>query len=107
MNSVLDRYRSRANQAIGGELPAGSLTYSRDLSPGSVFHAMLDGELVKVIAEGNISGWSPSFRVVLGTGQTGWVPESALTVIDPIVLPIDPSSRGFTRSGESGPANRN
>ena len=52
-------------------------------------HAIFEGELVRVIGQGDAEGMSPVSQVVDATGKSGWVPASKVRIIDPRFLPND------------------
>jgi hypothetical protein len=51
-------------------------------------HAELQGEAVRILATGDVTGFSPSYLLVDQEGYTAWVPLSEVRIIDPNFMPI-------------------
>ncbi len=49
---------------------------------------MLDGQPVRIIATGNVPGFSPGYLVIDEEGESTWVPLAETQVTDPNFLPV-------------------
>lgn len=56
-------------------------------------HAELQGEPVRIIATGDVTGFSPSFLIVDQDGKTAWVPMREISIVDPNYLPLPDGGR--------------
>lgn len=54
----------------------------------SPIHATADGEHVRVVAFGDLPGYSPAYLCVDKTGDSVWVPMEQIKIIDPNALPL-------------------
>ena len=77
---------SEAPRATGAARPHGNVT-DAVLIPNPI-HAELQNERVRVIAFGNVEGFSPGALVTDETGETLWVPLEDLRITDPNYRPM-------------------
>lgn len=90
MDSVLQRQQQRG-YAPTTTVPSSGVTERSvtDVSQCETpIHGTLDGQGVRIMALGNVTGFSPGFLCVDETGYPAWVPLAAVRITDPNFLPI-------------------
>lgn len=57
-------------------------------------HAIFEGELCRITHAGDAEGMSPCYNVVDSQGQSAWVPQSQVRIVDQDYLPITQEALG-------------
>jgi hypothetical protein len=93
MSIIADRRRQQSQpygegtaRAVGTTRPHGNVT-DAVLVPNPI-HAEIQNERVRVIAFGNVEGFSPGALVTDEAGDTLWVPLEELRITDPNYRPM-------------------
>lgn len=89
------REQGRQRQQPEAALPEGTVTHIETFT--TPIHGAVDGEPVRILGTGNVTGFSPGYLVVGQNGETAWLPMSEVRVIDPNFLPLMPSASGLKR----------
>lgn len=80
-----DRQAQRQPQNPAAQ-PEGTVTHIETFT--MPIHGAVDGEPVRILATGNVIGFSPGYLLVDQTGLTAWLPMAEVRVIDPNFLPL-------------------
>ena len=92
------RQRNSSGQGYSG---SGSSEGSKPSTSATAFptpfHAQVDGEAVRVIAFGDLPGFSPAYLCVDEQGDSVWVSMQDCQIIDPNAKPIHQSLATSTR----------
>lgn len=69
-------------------------------------HAIYEDEVVKVSHVGDAEGMSAVVFVIDSQGQSAWVPQAQVTIVDPDYLPTSPEALASLTSTLRGTATR-
>lgn len=70
----------------------GVITDATEFANG--IHASVDGQPVRVIMTGNVTGFSPGYLCVDAEGVSAWVSLSDTRITDPNYLPMKQTNQG-------------